>query len=263
MALRRAGGYSLVVLVMIIAVMNIAIAAMLPLWSQEIRREKEEELIFRGLQYAEAIRVFHNRFQRWPTRLEELVEIKPRSIRQLWKDPMTEDGKWQLIFEGRENLPIDVPPPAQGGTGGSGPRQPQSKPAEINRPGAGGLDQQGTSFGPIKGVYSRSTRKSILIWGGRQKYNEWRFNTDLLNVGAQRGPAQVGVPPSLNQPIIPVRWIGRPWRNFGGSNVPVGPEPVLHPGGGPVSTPGSPGVAPPPPPRPSPGGSRSSGQTRF
>src|SRR5947199_5209330 len=107
-------GYNLVVLVVIITVMNIVLAAVLPLWSQAIRRNREEELIFRGLQYAEAIRVFHNRFQRWPTRLEELVEIKPRSIRQLWKDPMTEDGKWQLIFEGREQLPIDAPPGSNG-----------------------------------------------------------------------------------------------------------------------------------------------------
>ena len=109
-ARRGERGYNLVVLVVIITVMNIVLAAVLPLWSQAIRRNKEEELIFRGLQYAEAIRVFHNRFQRWPTRLEELVEIKPRSIRQLWKDPMTEDGKWQLIFEGREQLPIDGQP---------------------------------------------------------------------------------------------------------------------------------------------------------
>ena len=81
---------------------------------------------------------------------------------------------------------------------------------------------------------------------------EWRFNTDLLNVG-QRPPVAPGVnvPPGLNQPIVPVRWIGRPWRNFGGSNIPIGPEPVLHPGGGPVSTPGAPGV--PPVPSRSPG----------
>jgi len=45
-----------------------------------IRREKEEELVFRGLQYAEAIRVFQNRFQRPPIRLQELIEVEPRSM---------------------------------------------------------------------------------------------------------------------------------------------------------------------------------------
>jgi hypothetical protein len=32
--------------------MNIMVAAAIPLWRTAIRREKEEELIFRGFQYA-------------------------------------------------------------------------------------------------------------------------------------------------------------------------------------------------------------------
>jgi len=60
--------------------------------------EKERELLFRGLQYAEAIRVFHNRFQRFPLRLEELITAQPRSIRRLWKDPMSDDGAWSVIL---------------------------------------------------------------------------------------------------------------------------------------------------------------------
>ena len=41
-------GYNLVVLIVAITVLNIAVAAVLPLWSTAIRREKEEELVFRG-----------------------------------------------------------------------------------------------------------------------------------------------------------------------------------------------------------------------
>ena len=52
-------GYNMVILVIAITVLNIVVAAMLPLWSTQIQREKEEELVFRGFQYAEAIRVFH------------------------------------------------------------------------------------------------------------------------------------------------------------------------------------------------------------
>ena len=57
-----APGYSLVVVVMLITVMSILVAAALPLWSAQIKRDKEEELISRGMQYAEAIRVFQRRF---------------------------------------------------------------------------------------------------------------------------------------------------------------------------------------------------------
>src|SRR4051812_41255426 len=91
-------GYNMVMLVMAITVLNIMVAISLPMWSQMIQRDKEEELISRGFQYVEAVRVFQNRFQRLPVRLEELIEVKPRCIRRLWKDPMT-DEKMQPIFQ--------------------------------------------------------------------------------------------------------------------------------------------------------------------
>jgi type II secretory pathway pseudopilin PulG len=243
-------GYNLVVLVVIITIMNIVLAAVLPLWSQAIRRNQEEELIFRGLQYAEAIRVFHNRFQRWPTRLEELVEVKPRSIRQLWKDPMTDDGKWQLIFEGREQVPLTPQPGPDGQPTGRSPI----------KPGTAGLDQQGQSFGPIKGVYSRSTKKSILIWSGRQEYDQWRFNADMLSGGGfqsfQGAGIKTGTPGApAGQSLLSVRWIGRPWRTLGGlqNNIPPGGigEPINRPGGIGTATPGAPGVPRLPAPTPS------------
>ena len=57
------GGYNMVILIVAITVLNIVVAAMLPLMSTQIQREKEEELVFRGFQYAEAIRIYHARFQ--------------------------------------------------------------------------------------------------------------------------------------------------------------------------------------------------------
>ena len=91
--IRPGGGYTLVALVIIFTVMTILLAAVLPSWTSMIQRDKEEELVFRGLQYAEAIRVFQVRFGRYPIRLEELIEVRPRCIRQLWKDPMNDDGQ--------------------------------------------------------------------------------------------------------------------------------------------------------------------------
>ena len=86
-------GYNLVILVVAITVLHIALAVSVPLWSTQIRREKEAEAIFRGLQYAEAIRVFQQRFGRYPTTVEELLEVEPRSIRQLWTDPLSLGGE--------------------------------------------------------------------------------------------------------------------------------------------------------------------------
>ncbi|MBK8596353.1 MAG: type II secretion system protein [Holophagales bacterium] len=88
-------GYTLVALLIGITVASILIAAVLPLASAQAQRDREAELIFRGLQYAEGIRIFRRRFGRYPTSLRELLDVKPRSIRKAWKDPMAKDGEWE------------------------------------------------------------------------------------------------------------------------------------------------------------------------
>lgn len=205
-------GYNLVMLMVLLTVLSIAVAISLPAWSGVIRRDKEEELIFRGLQYAEAIRLFNQRHQRPPIRLEELIEVEPRSIRRLWKDPMTEDGKWVLI-------------PLQGPTGAM--RQPpqDGQPPEEDQ---NGRDENGTEgegeeeggfgpkkgeevqIGPFKGVHSRSGKTSFLVFNGRDRYDEWHFTNDLFGVSMNNGPG--GDP--ANQRVVSTRWIGRPLPDF-------------------------------------------------
>ena len=77
--------------------MAILIAAVLPLASAEAQRDKEDELIFRGFQYAEGIRNFRRRYGRYPNTLKEMFEMRPRTLRKLWKDPITNSDKWGLI----------------------------------------------------------------------------------------------------------------------------------------------------------------------
>jgi type II secretory pathway pseudopilin PulG len=204
-----------VILMVALAVFNILVAAALPAWSTAIRREKEEELVFRGLQYAEAIRVFRNRFGRQPNRLEELIESEPRCLRQLWKDPMSEDGKWVLIFEGQV-----VPPGGQPGQPGQPPGfNPQGGGTEIPPESLpGGRDAVGdvVAVGPIKGVRSRSSQASILKFDGKERYDLWHFTTDLLAGGGGRvvqAGSGAGVP-NVGGGIgiaLSTRWIGRPW----------------------------------------------------
>jgi type II secretory pathway pseudopilin PulG len=199
----------MVMLIVALTVLNIMVAAMLPLMSTEIQREKEEELVFRGFQYAEAIRIFHIRFQRYPNKLEELIEIKPRCIRQLWKDPMTKDGKWGLIFQ---NQGTQVTPPS--GQPGQPPSQ-QPDGQDDNGRDENGLPKQGdtVAIGPIVGVYSKSPKASHLVFYGHERYDEWRFTADLIPNGGQRKsafaggglPGQQGLTTSFS-----TRWLGRP-----------------------------------------------------
>ncbi|MEO6194475.1 MAG: hypothetical protein ABIS20_15805 [Thermoanaerobaculia bacterium] len=220
------GGYNMVILIVAITVLNIVVAAMLPLMSTQIQREKEEELVFRGFQYAEAIRIYHARFQQYPVKLEQLLEAKPRSIRQLWKDPMTKDGKWGLIFQNQgvplkpqpEGDPNGRPPgrkpPARGGEKPGTERLPDGSD-EGNPAGGFNTPQKGdvAAIGPIVGVYSKSSGKSHLIFYGHEHYNEWRFTEDLLRVNAQPASVVPGIrDPGAGAPIpnFSTRWLGRP-----------------------------------------------------
>lgn len=254
-------GYTLVALAIAVAILAILVGAALPMWSTLAQRQKEEELIFRGWQYAEAIRVFQQRHGRLPIRLAELVEVKPRSIRRLWKDPMTDGGEWGLVFQGGEGSQIR----GQDLTGGSlpnGPTGPDGRPGGGNRPpgrrpgprgdGKGGGDAQ--NIGPIVGVHSRSTGESLKVLFGEEQYDRWTFTVDRLTQTA-RSPVQVGLgaAPNVFTSLPSPRWIGRPFREGlqpAGGNAP-GPLPGAN-GTGPDGRPVNPGqIGSPVPRRPS------------
>jgi type II secretory pathway pseudopilin PulG len=213
-------GYNMVMLIVAITVLNILLAAVMPLMSTQIRREKEEELVFRGLQYAEAIRLFKQRFGSYPTQLDQLLKAKPRCIRQLWKDPMTADGKWGLIFQNQGqqiNPPNGQNPngqpqdPQAGGNGDSGTTDPNGQPG-VNGTKKGDV----VAVGPIVGVYSKSSQKSFLLFFQHNRYDEWRFTDDLLRGGSGGGRGGFGGAPGIGNPgqvVLPdfsVRWLGRP-----------------------------------------------------
>ena len=217
------GGYTLVLVIIFITVMNIAVAAALPLWSTVIRREKEEELVFRGMQYAEAIRVFRARHGRLPNRLDELIKVHPRALRQLWVDPMTGEQDWVLILStaagkntrGR-NLrggqhPGNTPPPAPP-EGEESPKGPDGKPLAL---------------GPIRGVHSRSTEQSKRLFFGRDRYDQWQFSIDLLtSIGDAPADPSKGTSRRKGQALrLSIRHIGRPLPGGLGGNAGSGLAP--------------------------------------
>jgi hypothetical protein len=71
----------------------------MPVWSQMIRRDKEEELIFRGTQYARAINQYQRKFANAsPASLDVLIE--QRLLRKKFRDPLSpnKDGEFQLLY---------------------------------------------------------------------------------------------------------------------------------------------------------------------
>lgn len=215
---RSEAGYNLVILMMSLMVLNIMMAAALPKWSHVIKREREEELISRGFQYAEAIRIFQNRFQRLPVRVEELIEVEPRSIRKLWKDPMTEEGMWVLIPPGTGN---EMTPPPQGPDGRNDQQGPDGDDSGEEVPDNTGIgDKKGkTQVGPFIGVRSRSTKESILIFNGHDRYDQWQFTVEMLtqgggNRGNQMPPEGAAGNPGQMGLQLSTKWLGRPLPKF-------------------------------------------------
>lgn len=89
---RRASerGYILLVLLLFVALLSIGFLAMVERVDFQSKRDREEELIHRGVQYARAVRKFVKKFGRYPTNMEELENTNNiRFLRKRYKDPIT------------------------------------------------------------------------------------------------------------------------------------------------------------------------------
>ena len=86
-------------LLVAIAVMGVMLSVALPTWSHMIRREKEEELIFRGNQYARAINLYGRRTTSPVVPSIDML-IEQRLLRKKYKDPLSpnKDGEFQLLY---------------------------------------------------------------------------------------------------------------------------------------------------------------------
>ena len=230
-------GYNLVALAVFVTVLNILVAKVLPLWSGVIQREKEAELIFRGMQYAEAIRIFEARHGRLPIKLDELVEVEPRSIRKLWDNPMNDEGKWSLIFQNNPTVP------GQDNQGQDRRRRRQTPQRQAER---SGFDVPGDGdevrVGPIFGVYSQDGGEAIKAFvpnpnagggGGSTEISEWRFTVDLAKALVRTVDPENPIAPSMNAGDF-----GKPWPpGIQPQNLPVpgqgrrGQHSAVQPGG--------------------------------
>jgi hypothetical protein len=94
---------ALLLLIMVgAAVMVIGIAVAAQAWSSTWRRDSEEELIFRGNQYVDAILAYQKEHGgALPVELGELAKPGPRRlryIRKLFRDPINPNGQWGLLY---------------------------------------------------------------------------------------------------------------------------------------------------------------------
>ncbi len=92
------GGYALLIMMMMVTLLLVLLTTALPSIYLEGQREREEELIFRGNEYARAIGLFRRRFNRFPTSVNELLRTNGlHFLRHAYPDPMSRKGKWRFI----------------------------------------------------------------------------------------------------------------------------------------------------------------------
>src|SRR5437763_7101429 len=87
---RQEAGDILLVLLLFVALLSSGRRAAVRTMEFQIRRDREEELIHRGVQYSRAVRRYFKKFGRYPTRIEDLESANNyRSLRKRYKDPIT------------------------------------------------------------------------------------------------------------------------------------------------------------------------------
>jgi hypothetical protein len=83
-------GYALLVLLLFVALLSMSFLVVVERIDFEIKRDREEEMIHRGVQYSRAVRNFINKFHRYPNSIEELENTDNlHFLRKRYKDPIT------------------------------------------------------------------------------------------------------------------------------------------------------------------------------
>ena len=203
----RDGGYAMAALLVGLAVMAVLMSAAVPAWRTLAQREREEELVFRGEQYARAVMLFQRKYGgSLPPKLDVLLE--QRFLRKKYRDPMTADGEFQLVYQ------VSAAGPLGPGTAGTATRpgvRPTPTAPSQPAPEEGRRTGPGTGLrGGVMGVVSRSKGQALRTYQGRSRYNEWQFLYSTLKANRPPGPEPGAVPGVSSRPGFPPGGSARP-----------------------------------------------------
>lgn len=143
---RSEAGYLLLTIMLMVVLGTIAALAVAPLVTQQVKRDREEELVHRGVQYARAVKRYFKKFGRYPTRVEDLENTNNmRFLRRRYKDPITQKDFKLLHFGEVQVFPtssVGTPVGQLGGQTGAPPGM--AGPAALQNAGMNdpGLAQQ-------------------------------------------------------------------------------------------------------------------------
>ncbi|MCI0372472.1 MAG: type II secretion system GspH family protein, partial [candidate division NC10 bacterium] len=199
----RDSGYILLGITILLVILGIFLVAAVPLWQKAVQREREQELIFRGYQYMQAIERYQRKYPgAYPPTIEVLVEQK--FLRKAYKDPFGgKDVEWNVLRQLSPELQLGQQQQLQQAGEAAGLTNLNRSRAQLRTPGGAtpggtagrfqsslGRGASDASLGGIVGVASRSTEKTFYRVPGKEKYKDWLFVW-----GVQPGGAPVALNP--------------------------------------------------------------------
>lgn len=102
-------GFTYIGLLFAIVLLGILMSVAGVVWDTEARREREQQLLFAGAQYQQAIASYHalliNGQNQFPKSIDDLLEdhrfpMPVRHLRRRYFDPMTNSTEWGLLKTG-------------------------------------------------------------------------------------------------------------------------------------------------------------------
>ena len=205
---RNQRGVILLLLLIALTLLIIAMAVAAPKLAQQIKRDREIEMIHRGAQYARAVKKYYKKFGRYPTTIEQLENTNNiRFLRKRYTDPMAKDGKWRPVKFGEVQLGQQGGGP--GTIGGTGGGLPPVVGGALNQSGAGLSQATGANTPPSQqsNFGTTSTFSTGTSFGSQGSTST---GTQSSGFGSQ---AQSGA--SSGQPS----GFGQPGQTFGGGAI--------------------------------------------
>ncbi|HST10149.1 MAG TPA: hypothetical protein VLL05_07215 [Terriglobales bacterium] len=220
----RQQGYILITILLWVSLLTITVSLpMLTYYHQQMKRDQEEELVHRGVEYERAIRKYYRKFGSYPATIEMLEDSNHmRFLRKRYKDPLT--GKDFKILHQMDVMMAFGNAIGGGGIAGAqtlgqpigGVNAPAPTPTtntstnSSDAASTGDQSQQNASQssnnsnntmpfttlsgqpagsqtmggGGIAGVASVSTDQSIRVYNKKDHYNDWLF---AYNPAGDRG----------------------------------------------------------------------------
>ncbi len=175
---KRERGYILLTVMLAAALLVVAASGVALSIAFEIKRDREEELIHRGVQYARAVRRYAKQTGGFPGQLDQLRDHGgQRYLRRLYKDPIT----------GRDFRPVYTADIARAAAGSGF----NSSAGGSNETGSEDSTQQSATSDDLNpederhvpgeimfGVVSSSKARTIREFNHKNRYNQWLFFYD-------------------------------------------------------------------------------------